>query len=1187
MTRRRWRRFSRVNLVSLALPLLTSVAAGPSSAQEPPHWRTFTSTDGLRESWVEDVTQGPSGRVWITHGSVDSLTVFDGYTVRRLPSPGLVVKLREGPTGQVWGLLPNSAKPFTYTGLQLLEGERWTAFPLDAIRDGELTRSQFLPWENDRILFLTASEILEFDRGSRTVRVVRRAVDTQLARFTDLAPANDGGAWISGPGGLLHLRRPGASSRESADRALKLPATWRARRIVNVHDTGKEVFASLDLDGTWAAVAFDGATWREIARTTASGESIHAWRGRGDEIWIAFISPNGFRLTTQSGECCRRELGRTKAFSGRFNAVEPLSDGGFWLATSLGLVRHAPAAWYSPPQLATLGGFGGLLESSTGDLYALHNEGLVRRNGGRWEMLRVPAGFAVDRAPARNIAELPDGRIVFGTLVANNNDATLAFEPARSQFTEIRHPAGRRMRVVGPRAEGGAWMVTSARDHHWLEHYDGRDFTQVLDVQSAWVGSPPRTIVELGGGDLLIVPDAGGVGWVRKGTREVIGPAQGYLGSGSFAALQFGRNLFWIGDRDSVLSFDGRGWHTLRTGLQTVRAITRTRDGSVWVTSGSGLHRFLEGSWTTIAAPEGLPDGSAHHLLEERSGSLWVSTTAGLSRYIGEADRDPPESSLDTPGNPTEAPPSGDVSVAFSGRDRWNYSLSDRLLYSWRLDGGAWSHFESRAAVALQGLRPGEHRLEVRAADRNWNVDASPAALDLVVLLPWYRESGFLAMGALASVAVLFAVGLFVSRHVRLERLVSERTTELAAAITQLRAELADRQRAEQERALLERQLNQAQKLEAVGRLAGGIAHDFNNLLTVIIGFAQFAREEVPTGAAVAGSLDEVLKAAERAATLTRQLMAFSRQQIVEPRPLDLNVVVADIERMLRRLIGEDIALTFVPGADLWVVQADRGQIEQVIVNLAVNGRDAMPEGGQLTIETSNVELDEAFVRAHAGTRIGPHVLLAVSDSGFGMDAETRARIFEPFFTTKAREKGSGLGLATVYGIVTQANGHVWVESEPGQGTTFKIYLPRTDAALADMTTAATSQARRGSETILLVEDDPAVRQIAGSTLQRLGYNVEVVSSGEAALARLRERNNWPDLVLTDVVLTGMSGPEFAKHARQLRSTLRVLFMSGHVDAAMMRRGPLTAGAHMIQKPFTAEALSRKVREALDAPPLP
>jgi signal transduction histidine kinase/CheY-like chemotaxis protein len=1156
--------------------------AGSGHAQEPGHWRVFTSSDGLRESWVEDVSQAPGGRVWIAHGAVDSVTVYDGYGFRQLPSPGPSLKIREGPTGQVWCLLPGGGRSGQFTGLQLLDGERWTPLPLPELLGSGITRGQFLPWAADRVLLLTASELLEFDRARGAAAVVRRAAATPLQRFTDLAPAADGGAWVAGPGGLIHLPRPGTGG---ADRVVPLPGRWRGRSVRRIIDSRRTVFAAVELADGWAALAFDGRAWRELDRTSDPTESILGWPGRDQDTWTARRTRFGFRLTLQSGACCRRTIERVQAFSGRLNSLEPLPDGGFWLATSLGLVRHAPAAWHAPAALAAMDGWiGGLLEAADGTLYALHEDGLLMRGGDGWTLRRVPAGFIVDPGPATNVAELSDGRIVVGaTSAADATDAAVVYDPATTAFLPLRHPDGRTIRMIGPASGGAAWVVTSVDADLRLERYDGTRFTPAIGVQDVWLrGGMPRTILELAGGDLLLAPDGTGIGWVRKGRHEALGRAEGYPGSGSFAALEVSPGRYWFGDRDSIIAFDGRAWTTVRTGLQTVRAIVRTRDGSIWVTSGSGLHRFRDGAWSTVAAAEGLPDGSAHHLLEDRNGTLWVSTTAGLASYTADADREPPETLLG-PGNPIEAPPSGDVRIVFSGRDRWNYSPADRLLYSWRLDGGDWSPPEPRAAADFRGLPAGRHRLEVRASDRNWNLDPSPAAFDFVVLQPWYRESGFIAVGFLAASALLTAIGLFVSRHVRLERLVGERTTALAGANALLRAELADRQKVERERATLEGQLHQAQKLEAVGRLAGGIVHDFNNLLTVITGFAEFVRDDSEASEGIRDSMREISGAAERASALTRQLMAFSRQQLVEPKPLDVNQVIGDIERMLRRLIGEDIEVAFTPGRDLWLVLADRGQLEQVIVNLAVNARDAMPTGGRLTIETANVELDTAFVRSHAGTRPGPHVLLTVRDTGIGMSAETQERIFDPFFTTKGRDKGTGLGLATVYGIVTQAGGHVWVESQPGEGATFRIYLPRTAAPRLDEPDAAAGGTPRGSERIVLVEDDAAVRRVAVGVLERLGYTVDVVPTAEAALDLLNQAAT-PDLLLTDVVLTGMSGPELATRARRRAPSLRVLFMSGYVDAAVARGGPIASGASFLQKPFTADGLGRKVREALDAP---
>ena len=381
----------------------------------------------------------------------------------------------------------------------------------------------------------------------------------------------------------------------------------------------------------------------------------------------------------------------------------------------------------------------------------------------------------------------------------------------------------------------------------------------------------------------------------------------------------------------------------------------------------------------------------------------------------------------------------------------------------------------------------------------------------------------------------------------------------------------------------LQQQVLQSQKMEAVGRLAGGIAHDFNNLLTVITSYSDLLLEDLAPGDAKRDDLEQVRKAADGAAALTRQLLAFSRQQAVEPRVVSLNTVVEGLQQILRRVIGEDIELTTTLAPDLGAVRADVGQLEQVLMNLAVNARDAMPKGGRLTVETANVEHDPDYAREREAAAVRQFAMLAVSDTGCGMDEATKARIFEPFFTTKEPGKGTGLGLATVYGIVKQAGGFIWVYSEPGQGTSFKIYLPEVDATAERTTAVAGARAPRGTETVLLVEDAAAVRAVTKQVLERQGYVVLEAPDGEAAL-RLAQQHRGPiHLLLTDVVLPRVSGRELAERLTQVRPDMKVLYASGYTDDSVVRHGILELGTAYLQKPFSPESLARKVRNVLDA----
>lgn len=379
----------------------------------------------------------------------------------------------------------------------------------------------------------------------------------------------------------------------------------------------------------------------------------------------------------------------------------------------------------------------------------------------------------------------------------------------------------------------------------------------------------------------------------------------------------------------------------------------------------------------------------------------------------------------------------------------------------------------------------------------------------------------------------------------------------------------------------IEQQLRQAQKMEAVGQLAGGIAHDFNNLLMVILGYAGLVIESADVGGDLQRKVKEISKAANRATALTRQLLAFSRQQVLEARVLNMNDVVEDIRKMLGRLISEDIELTIDLDPGLGRMKADQGQIEQVIVNLAVNARDAMPKGGRLTIKTANVEVSESTARSHEPMPPGSYIGLTVCDTGTGMDAETRSHVFEPFFTTKERGKGTGLGLATVYGVVKQSGGFIWLTSELGQGATFEILFPRVSEAVEENAKDDRILPARGSETILLVEDDEALRELILSSLTEAGYTVLEAGDGVEALRIARAKAGRIDLVLSDVVMPGMSGTEMAEGIGALYPNMRILFMSGYSEFAGGHQQVLRQGQALLQKPFDLRSLAHKVREVL------
>jgi nitrogen-specific signal transduction histidine kinase/ActR/RegA family two-component response regulator len=411
-------------------------------------------------------------------------------------------------------------------------------------------------------------------------------------------------------------------------------------------------------------------------------------------------------------------------------------------------------------------------------------------------------------------------------------------------------------------------------------------------------------------------------------------------------------------------------------------------------------------------------------------------------------------------------------------------------------------------------------------------------------------------------------------------RLVQSVADQICGVLTRLQLD--------EERRQLEQQYHQAQKMEAIGHLTGGVAHDFNNILTIILGLTDLLRNKADRQSDQRTKLDQIYRSAERAADLVRQLLAFSRQQILQPTPLNFNNVLLQFENMMKRIIGADIDMVTELDPNLDIIKADQGQMEQVVMNLVVNARDAMPNGGRLTIETANVVLDEKYTSQHVDVQPGPYVMLAVSDTGTGIEKDLLPQLFMPFFTTKPKGEGTGLGLATVHGIVKQSGGHVWVYSEPGQGTSFKIYMPRYENEGAGDTTDqqddTDSEVIGGNERILVVEDDEALKEIVSNTLSGYGYTVWTAGRASDALDVFTSQNKDIDLLLTDVVIPGEeNGVRLAQRLSEKRSRLKVLYMSGYTNNAIVHHGILDPGVNYIQKPFLQEDLARKIRKTLDA----
>jgi two-component system, cell cycle sensor histidine kinase and response regulator CckA len=1258
------------------------------------HWRSYTSRDGLAESWVGHVTRGPTGRLWISHGTADGLTVFDGYAMRTAVSPGPRLRVVEGWGGEAWASVWGE-RELSVRGVQHFDGQAWKSAWIAEAGDLALGyEGQIVALAEGRALVLTPTALLEIDARSGTARISRDAGDTALGRFISLLPARGGGVWLTGSRGVGRLAAQGRwtetplgpdlfdlrAPQEGPGGDLWGVATWRGEG-----NAPKE---------PRAVVRLAGDRFLTVARSQGQPVLAGGWPGPDGGYWLLWTNLDGARLSyVRDG--VTREAPANKLLSRMVKEVLVDPDGGFWMATGLGLARMSPASWREPPGLPVHDGhFGSILADESGNLFVLHESGLFVGHDGRWTHHVLPRRNLWMNI-SQGLVRLGDGRVA----VQASAPGPLFYDPGAQTFEPAPFDSKRWAIALQAARGGGLWVasMSDANDYR-IDRWDGASVRTVVSSQALAPLGEIRGLLETADGALWVAAISGKIGRFDDGRLQVLGPEEGYFGGGAFSLLELETGRLWLGERTAIREFDGRGFTLVRDGLETVRSMLRARDGAVWVASGDGLHRFKGGSWLDLGVEEGLPDASIQEVYETAEGRIWVGSTNGLRVQHPEADRDPPRTELPGRAPGGEVAPRGEVQIVFGGRDRWDATPADALLFSHRVDDGDWSPFQSEPGALMRGLRPGDHRVEVSSMDRAGNVDPQGASLSLRVLLPWYREPAVAGLSMLAVAALALFAGSLVHRYATLDRLVRSRTAALDEANREVRhseerlrlvidavpelvawkgkdgryqganrafaravgrgrpeeivglqerdvvpvAEEAEamaaaglavmesgvpetgrlqavrldsgiralevtrvplhdadgqvvgllftatdvtaRQEAERERERLEVALQQAQRLEAIGKLAGGIAHDFNNVLTVISGHtALLARRTGPDGTG-GRDLARIAEAADRATALTRQLLAFSRGQVMQPRVLDLNAVVANILPMLARLIGEDIELVTHLAPGLRNVTADPAKLDQVVMNLVVNARDAMPSGGRLLIETANVELADASPHHHPGIQAGRYVVLVVTDSGSGMSAEVLERAFEPFFTTKPAGQGTGLGLATVYGIVKQSGGDVWVYSEKGLGTTVKVYLPATDSVADGLAPASEpAPAATGPATILLTEDEPALRDLVTETLEEAGYTVIAASDAEEALRRAGSHPEPIDLLLTDVVMPGMSGPLLARRLQELRPEILVIFMSGYTANTLGQQG--VSDTEVLEKPFSPGALVAKIEAVLGARP--
>jgi signal transduction histidine kinase/ligand-binding sensor domain-containing protein len=993
-------------------------------SQDPFPWRVFKFTDGLPDSACQSVFIAQPGKVLVENLNSWMVTELDGYSTSTFPGPPVLVgRIRASPGGQLWAVGPS--------GLQELRDGNWVTHPVPEIA-AELQSTNVQtscpvpihPVRQDRVIFLLHDRLMDFaaeKSGSGRTTELRAAGRTEIGEFSGMAIARDGGMWIAGKRGIARTLEPVRNLKpDSVWHDFPVPASLQVHnlRALREDETGGVTLLGDSADGIQAmAVFFDGQRWSALPIAADSVQCV--WRGPGMTGWA--MTPERLLHWEQSGTLTtNQDISVSQYFD---VATEP--GGIFWLATSDGLFRYTPSIWRKP---VAAGEVSSLVHSLAADAegriwFVANNQLHVIENDSSREY-PLPAPFRNPQT-SRAMFSLKDS-----SLLLASGGRLLQFEPAKGSF-EVVSPRGEghSWRLLGQMSDGIVCLLSAGRNAR-LETYDGREMRPFPDPPEA---SGPdagyTTLFAARGGDLWLGGE-GGIAWFREKrwrrfeAKDHTAPA----GVVCFAELADGR--IWCATQRDLWEFDGQDWLLLRTGFDRINALLQSRDGSVWVASNNGLHRFFHRAWIENGVEDGLPDASVREVCEDRRGRVWVATARGPAVYCPEADPDPPRTFIHAlPDSQARVPEGSRVDLAFTARDKWKHTLRHRLLYSHRLDENEWSLFQDYNTVSFDSLAPGKHTFKVRAMDRNGNIDPNPPLLEFIVALPWYKETRLVLIGLLGLVAALSFAVLAVNRH-----------RQLLRSYAEVERKVADRTR---ELEIASRELLQSQKMNALGTLAAGIAHDFNNILSIIKGSAQIIEDNVDNPGKIRTRVDRIKTVVEQGAGIVKAMLGFSRDSDGQPGRCNPNNVVEDTIRLLGDRFLREAEVKFEPGPDLPEIAVSKDFIQQILLNFIFNAAEAMTGRKRIAIATRTLgELPPGVVLAPAPA--AQYVAILVRDTGCGIPPENLSRIFEPFFTTKAlsTRRGTGLGLSMAYELAKKMEAGLAVESVVGQGSTFTLIVP-------------------------------------------------------------------------------------------------------------------------------------------------
>ncbi len=1014
-----------------ALLALPDTSRGQKPSTWPVHSSVYRMVDGLPEAGCISVTLAPQGKVLVRHLNAASVSQFDGYTVIAIPAPETGRgRVYESPGGQLWTVAAE--------GLQEFRNGNWVLHPVAEITAEFHARLPRLidpiplfPVRQGVVLFLLPDRLLEFNTENPDqphTEVLLTAAQTQLGKFSGISPTRDGGLWVAGTRGLARVAGP--------VRKLKQDSEWHdylPPEPLQLHD-----FQELqeDEEGVVTVVAesavnqqkvlahFDGTRW--TTEVVPIEKTRFAWRGPDKTDWAATLTTL-FEWEPGGRDAIEGDEGSVR----QFYDLAPEPGGAFWLASSDGLLRYAPLTWRSP---STVRKVSSPIHCLTGDgagrLWLVSGSALHLLFNDRYQAFPLPALAANNPLTVHALFPLKNG-----SLLLDAGDQCWLFNPERAAFTTLpaEHSSGL-PKPLGLLKDGRLCVQTldagSAERTFRLETYDGTTFEPLaMTPPKPAPGSSLASLFAAQNGDLWVSGNYG-TAWYHDRKWRTYAFTDGSVPQSVVGFAESADGRIWAATQDKVWSFDGRNWSVLRAGLDRVNALLAARDGSLWLGTDSGLHRFLQGAWVENGTEEGLPGGGVRQLCEDLRGRIWAGTAHGVSLYHPEADPDPPRTYAQTLGDKEkEVPKGGTITLNFSGQDRWNYTPRRRLLYSYRLSGRDWSPFQEERTVSFSDLPAGKQDVQVRAMDRNCNIDPNPARFEFVVVVPWYEESRLVVILFAGLAAALFFAGLAFNRHRRLVRSYAEVEQQVAQRTQEL--EIANRQ------------LLHSQKMNALGALAAGIAHDFNNILSIIKGSAQIIEDNLDNPGKVRTRVDRITTVVEQGTGIVKAMLGFSRESAEPPGPCDLNGVLEDTLTLLGDRFLREVRVTLDRSPALPEATGSKDFIQQILLNFIFNAAESMAGRKQVVLATRRIDkLPASLVLAPAPA--AAYVGVCVRDVGCGISPENLPRIFEPFFTTKAfsARRGTGLGLSMVYELAKRMEAGIAVESVVDQGSTFTLILP-------------------------------------------------------------------------------------------------------------------------------------------------